>query len=260
MDLSGKQVSHNKYDNGIIQKGPFLNSSGASQIVVEFASGEVKTFNFPDAFDKGFLSTLDSGIISEIESVHRDEARRKQEEIDRKEKELAGIKAGVNRDVIFSSKPSRIFIVHQGLTDKSEYVGGYLWAPQSGIFHHEKMTEIHKGDIIFNYSNGIYAISEALCDTFKSKQPSELYGNGWDNEGYEVLARYELITPPLSLDPIRNAIVAKRSGKYSSFDSNGNANQGYLYDLELDIAKLIAAEILKRKHSARVDSILNRLP
>ena len=113
MDLSGKQVSHKKYGNGIIQKGPFLNSGGASQIVVTFASGEIKTFNFPDAFDKGFLSTLDSGIISEIESVHRDEARRKQEEIDRKEKALADIKAGVNSDVIFSSKPSRIFIVHQ---------------------------------------------------------------------------------------------------------------------------------------------------
>lgn len=260
MDLSGKQVSHKKYSNGIIQKGPFLNSSGALQIEVVFASGEIKTFNFPDAFEKGFLSTLDLEIISEIESVQRAEANRKREEIDRKEKELADIKAGVKSDVIFSGKPSRIFIVHQGRTYQSEYKGGYLWAPQSGFFHHEKMTEIHKGDIIFNYSNGIYAISEALCDTFKSRQPIELNGNGWDNEGYEVLARYELITPPLSLDPIKGEIVAKRSGKYSSFDSNGNANQGYLYDLELDIAKLIAAAILKRKHSARVESILKRLP
>ena len=169
-------------------------------------------------------------------------------------------KAGVNSDVFFSSKASRIFIVHQGITYKSEYEGDYLWAPQSGKFHHEKMTEIHKGDIIFNYRNGIYAISEALCDTFKSKQPRELYGNGWDIEGYGVFARYELITPPLSLDPIRGAIIAKRSGKYSSFDSNGNANQGYLYDLELDIAKLIAVAILKRKHSVKVESILKRLP
>ena len=260
MDLSGKQVSHKKYGNGIIHKGPFLNASGASQIAVAFSNEEIKTFNFPDAFEKGFLSTLDSEIISEIESVHSAEAKRKQEENERKEKDLVDIKASINRDVIFSSKPSQIFIVHQGKTYESEYEGGYLWAPQSGIFHHEKMTEIHKGDIIFNYSNGIYAISEALCDTFKSKQPRELYGNGWDNEGYEVLARYELITPPLSLDPIKGTIVAKRSGKYSSFDSNGNANQGYLYDLELDIAKLIAAAILKRKHSARVESILKRLP
>ncbi len=260
MDLSGKQVSHNKYGNGIIQKGPFLSSSGASQIAVAFSSGEIKTFIFPDAFDKGFLITLDLEIISEIESEHRAEAKRKREEIDRKEKELADIKAGVIGDVIFFSKPSHIFIVHQGITYKSEYEGGYLWAPQSGIFHHEKMTEIHKGDIIFNYSNGIYAISEALCDTFKSKQPRELYGNGWDNEGYEVLARYERITPTFSLDPIKGAIVTKRRGKYSSFDCNGDANQGYLYDLELDIAKLIAAAILQRKHSARVESILKRLP
>jgi hypothetical protein len=260
MDLSGKRVSHKKYGNGIIQKGPFLNSSGASQIVVAFDSGEIKTFNFPDAFEKAFLSALDREIISEIESVHRAEAKRKREEIDRKEKELADIKAGVKRDVVFSGKPSRIFIVHQGITFESECEGGYLWAPQSGIFHHEKMTEIHEGDIIFNYSNGICAISEALCDTFKSKQPIELYGNGWDNEGYEVLARYELIAPPLSLDPIKGAIVAKRSDQYSSFDRNGNANQGYLYDLEPDIAKLIAAAILKRKHSAKVASILKRLP
>ena len=260
MDLSGKQVSHKKYGNGIIQKGPFLNSSGASQIAVAFDSGEIKAFIFPDAFEKGFLSTMDLEIISVIESMHRAEAKRMREEIDRKEKDLADIKTGIQRDVIFSSKPSRIFIVHQGKTYKSEYEGGYLWAPQSGFFHHEKMTDIHKGDIIFNYSNGIYAISEALCNTFKFKQPIELYGNGWDNEGYEVIARYELITPPLSLDPIKGAIVAKRNARYSSFDRNGNANQGYLYELELDIAKLIAAEILKQKHSARVESILKRLP
>lgn len=260
MDLSGKHVSHKTYGNGIIQNGPYLNSSGASQIAVAFDRGETKTFKFPDAFEKGFLSTLDVEIISEIESVHRAEAKRKREEIDKKEKELADIKAGVKRDVIFSGKPSRIFIVHQGKTYQSEYKGGYLWAPQSGFFHHEKMTDIHKGDIIFNYSNGIYAISEALCDTFKSRQPIELNGNGWDNEGYEVLARYELITPPLSLDPIKGEIVAKRRGKHSSFDRNGNANQGYLYDLELDIAKLIAAAILKRTHSAKIESILKRLP
>ena len=253
MDLSGKQVSHKKYGNGIIQKGPFLNSNGVSQIAVAFASGEIKTFNFPDAFEKRFLNAQDTEIISEIESVKR-------EEIDRKEKKLADIKAGAKNDVVFLNKPSRIFIVHQGITYKSEYEGGYLWAPKSGIFHHEKMKEIHAGDIIFNHSNGIYAISEALCDTFDSKQPSELYGNGWDNEGYEVLVRYELITPVLNLDSIKNAIIAKRYGKYSSFDNNGNANQGYLYDLELDIAKLISTEILKRNNSATVERILKRLP
>ena len=107
MDLSGKQVSHKKYGNGIIHKGPFLNSSGASQVAVAFDSGEIKTFNFPDAFEKGFLSALDLEIISEIESMHRAEAERKREEIDRKEKELAAIKAGVNRDVHFSGKASR---------------------------------------------------------------------------------------------------------------------------------------------------------
>ena len=56
MDLSGKQVSHKKYGNGIIQKGPFLNSSGASQIAVTFDSGEIKAFIFPDAFEKGWLT------------------------------------------------------------------------------------------------------------------------------------------------------------------------------------------------------------
>ena len=260
MDLSGKQVSHKKYGNGIIQKGPFLSSSGTSQIAIAFASGEIKTFNFPDAFEKGFLNTQDAGIISEIDSLHRKEEERKQKEIERKEKELADIKAGAKNDVVFLNKPTRIFIVHQGITYKSEFEGGYLWAPKSGIFHHEKMKEIHAGDIIFNYSNGIYAISEALCDTFDSKQPSELYGNGWDNEGYEVLVRYELITPVLNLDSIKKAIITKRFGKYSSFDNNGDANQGYLYDLELDIAKLISTEILKRNNSATVERILKRLP
>lgn len=260
MDLSGKQVFHKKYGNGIIQEGPFLNSSGASQIAVAFSGGEIKTFFFPDAFEKGFLNTQDAEIISEIDSLHRKEEERKQKEIERKEKELADIKAGTKKDVVFLNKPTRIFIVHQGITYKSEYEGGYLWAPQSGIFHHEKMKEIHAGDIVFNYSNGIYAISEALCDTFDSKQPSELYGNGWDNEGYEVLVRYELITPVLNLDSIKSAIIAKRYGKYSSFDNNGNANQGYLYDLELDIAKLISTEILKRNNSATVERILKRLP
>ncbi len=260
MDLSGKQVYHVKYSKGNIQEGPFLNPNGVFHIKVSFPNGEIKSFQFPDAFDKGFLHTQDAEIISEIDSLHRKEKERELKEIERKEKELADIKAAAKDDIVFLNKATRVFIVHQGITYKSEYKGGYLWAPKSGIFHHEKMKEIHAGDIIFNYSNGIFAISEALCDTFDSKQPSELYGNGWDNEGYEVLVRYELITPVLNLDSIKKAIIARRYGKYSSFDNNGNANQGYLYDLELDIARLIAAEILKRNNSAAVERILKRLP
>lgn len=181
------------------------------------------------------------------------------EEIASKNAELQQILEGIDNREEFTGTTNRIFIVHQGKTYLEEYTGCYIWAPTSGIHHHERMTEIHKGDIIVNYANGaVQAISEALCDWFYSPRPSELYGHGWDNTGYRVQLRYQKLSHPLKLDTIQDDIIDLRANIYSSFDSSSNACQGYLYELEIGIAKLIKDLIERNSHSDGLLKVLKR--
>ena len=181
------------------------------------------------------------------------------EEISSKNAELQQIVEGIDNREEFTGTTNRIFIVHQGKTYLEEYTGGYIWAPASGIHHHERMTEIHKGDIIVNYVNGtVQAISKALCDWVYSPRPSELYGHGWDNTGYRVQLRYQKLSNPIKLDAIQNDIINLRANMYSSFDSAGNACQGYLYELETSIGKLIKGLILQKVQTNAVLKVLSR--
>lgn len=273
-NITGTQIISTQYGLGTITA-----ITDSMVMTISFPEVGEKRFMYPDAFCKSIQSEDD--IIQEeaeaawivkqekkkAEEVAQKEAvnRKKHvsrkpltdEEIASKNAELQQILKSIDNKEDFTKSTSRIFIVHQGKTYFEEYSGGYIWAPASGIHHHERMTEIHKGDIIVNYANGaIQAISEALCDWFYSPRPSELYGHGWDNAGYRVQLRYQKLSHPLKLDTIQDDIIDLRANIYSSFDSSGNACQGYLYELEIGIAKLIKELIQK---VAYTDGLLNVL-
>ncbi len=251
-------------------------------MTISFPEVGEKRFMYPDAFCKSIQSEdtiiqeeAEAAWVVKLEKKKAEEAAQKEaenrkkrasrkpltaEEIASKNAELQQILEGIDNREEFTESTNRIFIVHQGKTYLEEYTGGYIWAPASGIHHHERMTEIHKGDIIVNYANGaVQAISEALCDWFYSPRPSELYGHGWDNTGYRVQLRYQILSHPLKLDTIQDHIIDLRANIYSSFDSTGNACQGYLYELEIGIAKLIKGLIEKNHLSDVVSKILERI-
>lgn len=252
--------------------------SDAMVMTISFPEVDEKRFMYPDAFCKSIQSEdtiiqqeAEAAWVVKLEKKKAEEAQKEAEnrkkhvsrkpltaeEIASKNAELQQILEGIDNREEFTESINRIFIVHQGKTYFEEYTGGYIWAPASGIHHHERMTEIHKGDIIVNYANGaVQAISEALCDWFYSPRPSDLYGHGWDNTGYRVQLRYQKLSHLLKLDTIQDHIIDLRANIYSSFDSSGNACQGYLYELEIGISKLIKELIQK---VALTDGLLNVL-
>lgn len=275
-NIIGTQIISAQYGIGTI-----IAISNTLVMTISFPEVGEKRFIYPDAFCKSIQSEdvhiqeeAEEAWIEKLEKKKAEEASKKDsedrkkrkprkrltpEEIEAKKAELQHVLEGININEQFAESTSRIFIVHQGKTYFEEYTGEYIWAPTSGIHHHERMIEIHKGDIIVNYANGaIQAVSEALCDWFYSPRPSELYGHGWDNAGYRVQLRYQKLSTPIKLDVIQENIIDLRSSMYSSFDSAGNACQGYLYELEISISKLIKGLILQKVQSDGVLKVLNR--
>lgn len=274
--ITGTQIISAQYGIGTI-----TTITHSMVMTISFPEVGEKRFMYPDAFCKSIQSEdtiiqeeAEEAWVVKLEKKKAEEAAQKEaenrkkhaprkpltaEEIASKNAELQQILEGIDNREVFTESTNRIFIVHQGKTYLEEYTGGYIWAPASGIHHHERMTEIHKGDIIVNYANGaVQAISEALCDWFYSPRPSELYGHGWDNTGYRVQLRYQILSHPLKLDTIQDHIIDLRANIYSSFDSSGNACQGYLYELEIGIAKLIKELIQKMAHTDGLLNVLKR--
>lgn len=274
--ITGTQIISAQYGLGTI-----MTISDAMVMTISFPEVGEKRFMYPDAFCKSIQSEdtiiqeeAEAAWVVKLEKVKAEEEAQKEvenrkkhvsrkpltaEEIALKNAELQQILEGIDNREEFTESTNRIFIVHQGKTFFEEYTGEYIWAPASGIHHHEKMTEIHKGDIIVNYANGaIQAISEALCDWFYSPRPSELYGYGWDNAGYRIQLRYQKLSNPIKLDAIQNDIINLRANMYSSFDSAGNACQGYLYELETSIGKLIKGLIQQKVQTNAVLKVLSR--
>ncbi len=245
-------------------------------ITVEFHGSEKqKRFGFPIALGKILAPDEELQAIAD-DITNAKKIALKNAEVERKaaeDKELLENSNNAVRDAeekmknidlktIFTHKNFRIFKVHQDKTFDAEFKGKYVWAPTDNIHihHHEKMTEIHTGDIIFHYAEGaLVAVSEAVSDCINHYQPLELNGNGWENMGYLVKVRYQRLSNYLSLKPFKNYIISHKNDKYSSFDRNGNACQGYMFDLEYDIAKFIKAEILKMSQPSGVVNVLNRI-
>lgn len=276
-DIIGTKIISTKYGIGIITA-----FSNTMVMTISFPEIGEKRFMYPDAFCKS-IQSVDNIIQDEAEAAWIVKLEKKKaeeaamdaaeksknrvsrktltvEEKESKKAELQQVLERINNNEIFIESTNRIFIVHQGKTFLEEYTGNYIWAPASGIHHHERMTEIHKGDIIFNYANGaVQAVSEALCDWFYSPRPSELHGHGWDDVGYRVQLRYRKISQPIKLDVIQDDIINLRANIYSSFDATGNACQGYLYELETSIALLIKSLIQSNAQSDKVLRILDRI-
>lgn len=270
--LIGKKVCHKDLGEGVIIKAEDTNNGII--ITVEYPGlNKQAKYGFPAVLGKSIASDDELLSIAADIAIAKEETRKKaevekmaEEEIKEAEKRQSLIRTyedidkNTDWDKQFDSENFQIFKVHQGQTFQEEYRGRFVWAPASGIHHHEKMTDIHKGDIIFHYANGnLVAIGEAVSDCFHCLQPASITGHGWGRLGYCVRVRYQLLTAPFSLAPFRASIINNRAGRHSSFDRNGDACQGYMYDLELDLARLFKTGILATFQPAGVIAVLNRI-
>ncbi len=166
----------------------------------------------------------------------------------------------------------RYFIVFQGKSFAEEFREGYLWAPKLSkdgeeIFHWKNMTKIKKGDIIFSIVNGkLVSVNEAMSDCMESTKPASKNSSNWEENGWLVKAKYNLINNPFKVKEHFDEIKDMLPSRYSPFDKNGDGNQGYLFEIGpklasyiLDLTKDDFANSMKEKVSNSIIETTNSL-
>ncbi|MER2172104.1 MAG: HNH endonuclease [Psychrobacillus psychrodurans] len=145
------------------------------------------------------------------------------------------------------------FIIMQNTTYELEKEAGIIWCPvydRAGNVPHSwlRIREIEPDNILFHYSNGdIVAVSRALGGAQLQNKP-EFLDTTYEGlkEGYVVNLYYHELERPISIRKFFNEIVENLPIKYSPFQLNGRANQGYVYpcneELTLQLLKSIRLE------------------
>ena len=157
--------------------------------------------------------------------------------------------------VVFERVPGKraAFIVFQrGELFYTERRGGYIWAPLANRagrkqFHWETLTDVRKGDVIFHSCDGrIRAISIAEDACFECAQPTLLaQENLWERNGRRVNCRYYDLAFPIRTANFKDDLIRASSQPYAPFNSKGRGNQGYLFHLDRDLAKIFLDATLK---------------
>lgn len=140
----------------------------------------------------------------------------------------------------------KYFWVNQKQTYTQERSGGYLWAPQRNIngnqfWHWLTMTEVKKGDIIFNNVNGAlrsYCIAKESA--VESPKPNEITQE-WEELGWKVNADYHDLEHPIIISEHMEKLENLFPEKYSPYSiKHQKANQVYLVELNEKLGKTLA--------------------
>lgn len=145
----------------------------------------------------------------------------------------------------YNNEP-KIWFVTQGATFTKDRGMKFLWAPAKGKdnnprFYWDNLLKVKKGDIIFNYSEGIKGISVARKDGYSANNKDS--NSPWGLEGYRVdidlvelvppIAGSQLVTKKSELELHLSSIVNK------PFNTKGGVNQGYLYEFTKEAGKYL---------------------
>lgn len=264
MNLVGKMVKHKMMGNGTVveQKDEML--------TVAFLKKTSK-FTYNEATFTKFLTLEDPAaqeiLMKEFEAHKLAEEKKKQEEerekqLIEKEKKIATISEEKTHSKVIAKKAfvkqERIsgkrmtFYVFQGSTFDRESRGGYIWAPISNkdgktMHHWDRLLDVQPGDIIFHgYNAHVQAISVARDKCYECNQPEELRTEHlWDQEGRRVDCDYIVLKQPIRTADYIEDIKRLCNVKYAPFDRNGSGNMGYLYELNLELAKIFLRDMAK---------------
>lgn len=156
-------------------------------------------------------------------------------------------KQSISNDI--KAPSSKVYIVFRGGSYTDE-TSNYIWAlkqdASGGTPHYwERMTEVKPGDIIFQYKDGyIKAVSTAATRCYDEDRYIHTDTNeNWNREGRRIDLNTTILDDPIRLSDFQNSIIKYRKEKYSAFNKNGGANQGYLYELEPELAELFMKEV-----------------
>ena len=140
--------------------------------------------------------------------------------------------------------------VCQNQTYAQEFEDGYMWSPKTNIKGtqiqpYDNMGKVAPGDIVFSFfDQQIYSIGIIKSKGYDSKSPREPKRDevGWrvDVE-YHELDNNERIRPKDHMDLIWPHLRGQEY--YVPLRENGDGNQGYLFKIPPEMAKVLLKEI-----------------
>ena len=102
-------------------------------------------------------------------------------------------------NIIKKNNEPNVWFVTQGSTFREDRGMRFLWAPErgkdgNGRFYWSNILKVKKGDIIFNYSEGVLkGVSIAETDGYKAKNND--MQSPWGPNGYKVDINLILLNP-----------------------------------------------------------------
>lgn len=156
------------------------------------------------------------------------------------------------------------FFVFQNKSFNEERKGGYLWAPQrnkSGMtFHHwTEMTNVRKGDIVFNsFNSKMVSVIVAKEDYKTHEKPVELDQlENWEKDGWIVNAEYYDLEQPFVYKEYIEEIFKLQGDIYAPFNVLRRGNTGYLFRVTEELANYLFTKI--RDKNEKVNELLDKL-
>jgi hypothetical protein len=103
------------------------------------------------------------------------------------------------------------------------------------------MSDLRPGDVVFSYvGRNLIAVSVVRSQPFQSSRPAEFKAEElWEREGQRVDVQYTDIGPPLSIPSVISQLAPLMPPRYGPLDRNGDGNQGYLFRLPPQAARLL---------------------
>lgn len=228
MNLINSIVTHKCYGKGIIVK------ADNNYVIVKF-SNSIKTFSYPSAFDKFLIAEnpkIQAEILEKIFSTSIPSAPPEP------------IIPSPENKIDLNTLTKKFFYVFQGKTFDQEARGGYIWAPKRNqhyqTFHHwDRLLDVHKGDLIFHGSQGeVKAISIAKEKCYDCEQPKELGIGLWIPDGRKIDCQYIILRNTFTTNSLKNSILNFSTKSNEPFNSSAKGKQGYLFDLNPNLAKI----------------------
>ena len=156
-----------------------------------------------------------------------------------------------------------IYFVFQGLQAEHEITGGYLFAVcREEIAHYRRLKRLKKGDIVIHcYKQHIVAVSEVTKECRVEKRPAAHYlaNDLKDASGWMVDVKCRRLRRAINVSNYKDKIIhfqGDAKGKGYPFNCNGTGNQGYLFNLDRELALFFIKEIIYKNSSiAELDYI-----
>ena len=136
----------------------------------------------------------------------------------------------------------RYWWVNQNKTYRLEVDGGYLWAPQSGVWHHESLSQLVPGDLVFSFKDTyISAIGVVQKQAEPMVKPDfGSHGENWADLGWCVETEYIELDNPFKPSELMNLIDPLLPEKYSPLQpGTGKGNQIYLTEIPSRLGDLL---------------------